>query len=86
MMDILGRMSITSLMVEGGAGIMGSMIRERLVDKFHIFMAPKILGGGDGIPMASGNGPKRMDECLALKGIEVKKMGDDFLFTGYPDY
>jgi len=86
LMDILGEMSITSFMVEGGSTLMGSMIRERLIDKFYIFKTPKILGGNDGIPMASGPGPKRIDECLTLKGIKIKRFGEDILLIGYPDY
>ena len=86
LMDILGKMSIMSIMVEGGSTLMGSMIRERLIDKFYIFKAPKILGGDDGIPMASGPGPEMMDGCLGLKDITVKRFGDDVLIRGYPDY
>jgi diaminohydroxyphosphoribosylaminopyrimidine deaminase/5-amino-6-(5-phosphoribosylamino)uracil reductase len=86
MLDILGRMSITSLLVEGGAAIMGTLIRERLIDKFHVFKAPKILGGNDGFPMAGGPGPKNMEDALRLKDITIRRFGDDFLFTGYPIY
>lgn len=86
LMDILGGMSITSLLVEGGSDIMGSMIRERLIDKFYIFKAPKILVGGDGIPMAAGSGAKRIDQCLILKDIKVRRLGDDILLIGYPEY
>ena len=86
LMDILGAANITSLLVEGGSTIIGSMIRERLIDKFYIFKAPKILGGNDGIPMASGSGPKRMDESLMLKDIRVRRFGDDILIRAYPEY
>jgi len=82
----LGEMSITSLLVEGGASITGSMLREKLIDKFYIFKAPKILGGDDGIPMAAGPGAKRMDECVNLKEIRVRRFGDDTLIRGYPVY
>jgi diaminohydroxyphosphoribosylaminopyrimidine deaminase/5-amino-6-(5-phosphoribosylamino)uracil reductase len=86
LMGILGKMSVTSLLVEGGSLITGSMLRERLVDKFYIFKAPKILGGGDGVPMAAGPGSKKMDECLVLKDIHVRRFDDDILVVGYPDY
>jgi diaminohydroxyphosphoribosylaminopyrimidine deaminase/5-amino-6-(5-phosphoribosylamino)uracil reductase len=86
LMDELGEMSVTSLMVEGGASIIGSMLRERLIDKFFIFMAPKILGGDDGISFAAGPGPERMDQCLAIKDIQTRRFGDDILIAGYPDY
>jgi diaminohydroxyphosphoribosylaminopyrimidine deaminase/5-amino-6-(5-phosphoribosylamino)uracil reductase len=86
LMDGLGRRSITSVLLEGGASLMGAMIRERLVDKFCIFKAPKILGGNDGRPMALGQGPSRMDESIPLKDVQVRRFGDDILVTGYPEY
>lgn len=82
----LGEMSLNSVLVEGGSGITGSLIRDRLVDKFYIFKAPKILGGEDGLPMASGRGAKRMDECLNLKEIKVRRFKEDILIAGYPVY
>lgn len=86
LMDILGKRSVTSLMVEGGPSIIGSMIKRKLIDKFFIFKAPKLLGGDDGFPMARGTGPQRMDESLKLKDIKVRHFGDDVLIRGYPDY
>ncbi|MGD8387789.1 MAG: bifunctional diaminohydroxyphosphoribosylaminopyrimidine deaminase/5-amino-6-(5-phosphoribosylamino)uracil reductase RibD [Desulfobacteraceae bacterium] len=84
LLDILGARGITSLLVEGGAALMGSMIRQRLIDKYYIFHAPKLLGGGDGVPVASGPGARRMDECLLLKDIRIRRFDDDVLIQGYP--
>ncbi|MCP4666822.1 MAG: bifunctional diaminohydroxyphosphoribosylaminopyrimidine deaminase/5-amino-6-(5-phosphoribosylamino)uracil reductase RibD, partial [Deltaproteobacteria bacterium] len=86
LMGILGSRGITSLLVEGGASVIGSILRERLADKFYIFKAPRILGGDDGVPMAAGQGPTRMDQCLGLKDLRTRRYGDDILFIGYPDY
>lgn len=86
LMDALGKMSIVTLMVEGGSEIMGSMIREGLVDKFYLFTAPRILGGDDGVPMARGKGPERMDESITLRDMQLKRFDDDILIIGYPEY
>jgi diaminohydroxyphosphoribosylaminopyrimidine deaminase / 5-amino-6-(5-phosphoribosylamino)uracil reductase len=86
LMDKLGKISITSLLVEGGSEIMGSMIREKLIDKFYFFKAPRILGGDDGFPMARGKGPEMMDRSVSLRDIEVRRFGDDTLISGYPIY
>jgi len=86
LMGILGDMSVTSLLVEGGASIVGSLIREKLVDKFYVFKAPKILGGDDGVPMAAGPGPKTMERALMLKDVRIRRFGEDILIEGYPDY
>lgn len=86
LLDELGRMSVTSLLVEGGAGLIGSLLRQKLVDKFYIFKAPKLLCGGDGFPMAAGAGALGMDQCLHLKNIRLRRYDDDILIVGYPEY
>jgi diaminohydroxyphosphoribosylaminopyrimidine deaminase/5-amino-6-(5-phosphoribosylamino)uracil reductase len=86
LMDRLGRESITSLLLEGGSTVMGAMLRERLIDKFYIFKAPKLLGGGDGVPMASGPGVKSMNESILIRDLKVRRFGEDVLFEGYPEY
>jgi diaminohydroxyphosphoribosylaminopyrimidine deaminase/5-amino-6-(5-phosphoribosylamino)uracil reductase len=83
-MDILGKLEVTSLLVEGGASVIGSLLREGLVDKFYVFKAPKFLGGDDGVPMARGPGARRMEDCLTLRDVQVKRYGGDTLIMGYP--
>ncbi len=86
LMGLLADMSVVSLLVEGGSSIVGSMLRERLIDKFCIYKANKIFGGDNGVPMAAGPGPEEMDKCLSIKDIQVKRFGEDMLIVGYPDY
>lgn len=86
LMNLLGKRSITSVLLEGGSTVMGAMIRERLIDKFHIFKAPKLLGGGDGVPMAGGSGVRSMEESIGLRDLEIRRFDEDVLFTGYPEY
>ena len=86
LMKQLGKMSVMSVLVEGGAALTGSMIRGRLIDKFYLFKAPRLLGGDDGIPMAVGPGPKKMEDSMVLKEIRVRRFGDDTLIRGYPSY
>ncbi len=84
MLGLLSEKSVTSILLEGGATLMGTMVRERLIDKYHIFIAPKLLGGGDGLPMAAGKGPERMDQCLELTNTRMRRFEGDTLITGYP--
>jgi diaminohydroxyphosphoribosylaminopyrimidine deaminase/5-amino-6-(5-phosphoribosylamino)uracil reductase len=86
LMTRLGEMSVMSVLVEGGAAIIGSLLREKLIDKFYIFKAPRILCGDDGYPMAAGPGPEKMDDSVVLKEIRVRRFGDDTLISGYPSY
>ena len=86
LMDILGGMEIQSLLVEGGARLNYSLIRERLVDKLIIFLAPKVLAGGDGIPIFFGKGPARIEACLKLKELSLRKFDQDIMVTAYAKY
>lgn len=83
LMERLGARGITSLLVEGGARVAGSALKAGVVDKVHYFYAPKILGGGDGIPMCAGQGPEKMKDCMPLRDTRVRRVGDDILVTGY---
>ncbi|NPV03726.1 MAG: bifunctional diaminohydroxyphosphoribosylaminopyrimidine deaminase/5-amino-6-(5-phosphoribosylamino)uracil reductase RibD [Syntrophaceae bacterium] len=45
-LEELGRREISSLLVEGGAGVLTSFIREGLADRLIVISAPKIFGKG----------------------------------------
>ncbi len=85
LMTALGERDITSLLIEGGAQVAGAALKAGVVDKVHFFYAPKIMGGGDGIPMCNGKGPEKMSECLPLSRMTVNQVGEDILVTGYLD-
>jgi len=86
LMDILGSKNIQSVLVEGGSELNYSLIRGKLVDKLKIFLAPKLLGGGDGVPMFLGKGPKRIDECVRVEISKVRRFDRDIMISGYPQY
>jgi len=84
LLDKLAEMSIGSVLVEGGGTIFGSIIKEGLVDKFYIFLAPKILGGDNGIPFIRGPGCDTIKDCLNLKVLMVRRFDDDIMIEAYP--
>ena len=86
LMDRLGQESMMSLLLEGGSTVTGAMLRERLIDKLYIFTAPKLLAGGDGMPMATGPGVKSMAESIGMDRLRIRRFGEDVLFEGYPRY
>jgi len=82
-LDILGRMEICSLLVEGGGEINGYLLEHDLVDKVYWFIAPKIIGGRDAPSPVGGQGRVLMQEALELKSVEMQSFGADILITGY---
>ncbi|MCJ7830514.1 MAG: bifunctional diaminohydroxyphosphoribosylaminopyrimidine deaminase/5-amino-6-(5-phosphoribosylamino)uracil reductase RibD [Desulfobacterales bacterium] len=83
LMDQLGALGITSLLIEGGSRVAASALRAGVVDKIFFFFAPKILGGDDGVPICSGPGPDLIGECIPVTGVQVRKIGEDVLIEGY---
>lgn len=83
LMDRLGDLGITSLLIEGGSSVIASALKAGIVDKVIFFYAPKILGGGDGIPICKGPGPALMNGCIPVKDINVRRFGDDVMIEGY---
>jgi diaminohydroxyphosphoribosylaminopyrimidine deaminase/5-amino-6-(5-phosphoribosylamino)uracil reductase len=81
----LGRQGITSLLVEGGAEVYGSFLKEHLVDKLIIFIAPCLIGGRKAVGMIGGAGIARMTEALRLKEMSVKPWSGDILVEAYPE-
>lgn len=83
LMERLGAMGITSLLIEGGAHVIASALASDIVDKVFFFYAPKILGGNDGVPICHGQGPDGMNQSIPVHDIEVNRFGDDVLIQGY---
>jgi len=57
-----------------------------LVDKLKIFLAPKLLGGSDGVPMFFGKGPSKIDGCVRVEISRVRRFDRDIMISGYPRY
>lgn len=83
MLDKLGQLQITSLMIEGGASINGSAIQAGIVDKVIMFIAPKIIGGFSAPSAIGGDGVARVDDAIKLTEIKTKRFGNDLMIEGY---
>jgi len=83
LMEYLGRLGITSILIEGGSRVIASAFKAKIVDKVMFFYAPKISGGDDGVPVCKGPGPDLMEECISVDDIHVQRFGNDVMIEGY---
>lgn len=83
LMDQLGALGLTSLLIEGGSRVIASALAAGIVEKIFFFYAPKILGGDDGVPICRGPGPSLMDNSVPVRDIRVRRFGDDVMIEGY---
>jgi diaminohydroxyphosphoribosylaminopyrimidine deaminase / 5-amino-6-(5-phosphoribosylamino)uracil reductase len=75
MMKDLARREINELHVEAGSKLNGSLIRAGLVDEFLIYIAPKLLGPGQG--MAAFGPLQQLAEAVELQFLSTERVGSD---------
>lgn len=83
LMRKLGEREITSVLVEGGGILLGSLFDANLVDKVIVFVAPIIIGGEAAKAAVAGNGVDMIKDALQLDRISSEKFGSDIMITGY---
>lgn len=86
MLAALYEMEVGSVMVEGGAALITALLREKLVDRMCVCIAPKILGSG--IEAVGNLGIRDLGDSLALTGAAFTPHGDDMILDArvtYPD-
>lgn len=87
LLETLGQESLSegrpvqSLLVEAGPGLATALFRQDLVDRFFLFIAPKLLGSG--VPTLRSLGITEMAEALAFAESRWEPVGEDLLFWGY---
>jgi diaminohydroxyphosphoribosylaminopyrimidine deaminase/5-amino-6-(5-phosphoribosylamino)uracil reductase len=77
----LGKMGIASILIEAGSQLSTALLKQNLVDKLHVFVAPKLMGGGK--PAVNGLGLSHIDDAFSLKNSSWEQVGEDLLFTAY---
>lgn len=75
----LRKISIFSILIEGGGLTAWNAIKSSVVDEIVSFVSPKILGGKTAISPIEGEGIKKIDKAIKTKIVSVEKLGDDIL-------
>lgn len=86
LMDMLARLrelGIRSLMVEGGSGITTSLLRDGLVDRLVVCIAPKVLGTG--LDAVGDLGIRDLGNALTFRETTIRQLGPDIVFDGIVD-
>jgi len=73
---------ITSVLVEGGAGVLTNFLKEKLADKVYVATAPMVIG--DGISAIGDLGVEKLSQAVRFERVQYKTLGADMLFSGYP--
>jgi diaminohydroxyphosphoribosylaminopyrimidine deaminase/5-amino-6-(5-phosphoribosylamino)uracil reductase len=78
----LAAMQITSVLLEGGPTLAGSMLDARLIDECMIFIAPKLFGGEQAPHLLGGQGVALPKEAAEISHLKWRQIDTDLLVTG----
>ncbi len=82
LLDYLGNAGVRTLMVEGGARVIASFLRARLVNRLIITIAPTLIGGVHGI-----NELVSQSEFFPrLHHAAIRQIGEDWVVAGEIDW
>jgi len=83
LLKTLGEREITSVLVEGGGILLGSLFDHGLVDKVIAFIAPIIIGGEEARTAVAGKGVDKVMDAIKLERVSVERFGEDLMLSGY---
>jgi diaminohydroxyphosphoribosylaminopyrimidine deaminase/5-amino-6-(5-phosphoribosylamino)uracil reductase len=76
-LDDLGGRGVVQVLIEGGATVAGAFHRASLVDRYVLYLAPKLLGGDDGPGLFVGPGAATLAGAWQGRLVDVERLGDD---------
>lgn len=79
----VGRSGIDSILLEGGATLNYSALMAGVVDKVHLYIAPKLIGGERAKTPIGGNGIRHLDQAIEIERRTMTVVGEDLLIKGY---
>ena len=82
LLEELGRRRMTNVLVEAGAGLLGTFFDAGLIDEVHAFVAPKLVGGAEAVSPVGGRGLDPTPALSSLVGRQIREFGEDILIEG----
>lgn len=85
LVEYLGRESYQSLMIEAGGKLNWAVLEGGIADKIFFYYAPKILGGMQSLPVASGTGRRSRKDAILFRNLTLHTIGasDEFAVEAY---
>jgi diaminohydroxyphosphoribosylaminopyrimidine deaminase / 5-amino-6-(5-phosphoribosylamino)uracil reductase len=74
-----------SIVVEGGAQLLGAFVDARMIDEVWSFIAPKWIGGASAPASVGGLGVERLEQSLTLHDVRYESLEPDLLIRGLVD-
>jgi diaminohydroxyphosphoribosylaminopyrimidine deaminase / 5-amino-6-(5-phosphoribosylamino)uracil reductase len=75
--DDLGKRDVQGLLLEGGASLAWSFVRDDLVDRVVLYLAPMLVGGSEAPTMLAGAGFAPIADALRLRDLRAERYEPD---------
>ncbi len=86
LMKELGDKGIDSVLLEGGSTLNDSALQNRIINKVHAYIAPKLFGGDQAKTPIGGAGIREIEGCFKLKNQTITWFDEDIFIEGEVDY
>ncbi len=83
LMATLGKRDVQGVLVEGGATLAWSVVRDGLADKVIVYLAPRLAGGASAPGILGGEGFAPIDRATPLEIASVETLGPDLKVEAY---
>lgn len=77
LMQVLGDLEISSVIIEGGGHLHWSALHQKIVDKLHIYIAPKLIGGKHAPSPIQGIGISQLQHAIHLHQTNMQQFEED---------
>jgi diaminohydroxyphosphoribosylaminopyrimidine deaminase/5-amino-6-(5-phosphoribosylamino)uracil reductase len=77
--ELVKRHDVTNVLVESGAGLLGRLFAEQLVNEAWVFVAPLLFGDADAMPPAVGREVCDVTDGIAMRLTHCHRRGDDLV-------
>ncbi|HEX2259386.1 MAG TPA: bifunctional diaminohydroxyphosphoribosylaminopyrimidine deaminase/5-amino-6-(5-phosphoribosylamino)uracil reductase RibD [Actinomycetota bacterium] len=84
MLRDLAERGIVSLLLEGGPTLAGAFAAENLIDRYVLYVAPKLIGGNGSLGLLEGWAAQTIGQALELKVETIRRVGTDLRIVAYP--
>ncbi|MBO0888659.1 2,5-diamino-6-(ribosylamino)-4(3H)-pyrimidinone 5'-phosphate reductase [Candidatus Bathyarchaeota archaeon] len=79
LLNLLGRLGLQKILLEGGGTLNWNMLRNGLVDEVSVAITPRILGGTEAVSLVAGEGVRLVRDSVKLKLLGASRYGPDLV-------
>ena len=77
LVEFLAKRDAQTVLIEGGPTLAWEAVSLGVVDRFVLYLSPKLVGGSDAPPVLGGEGVDTIGSAIGAEIIAVERMGDD---------